>query len=106
VRQPLSQPSPCRMASIVRCVVPEREGAAIETWSWKTGRARSCHSRGSGRRFARACCALVTVASPVVMLLALLHPHGDGPSEMLTGTVVAPESELEPAAEQGSDRPS
>ena len=29
--QPLSQPSPCRIVSIVRCVVPEREGAAIET---------------------------------------------------------------------------
>ena len=33
VRQPLSQPSPCRIVSMVRCVVPEREGAAIETWS-------------------------------------------------------------------------
>ena len=33
VRQPLSQPSPCRMVSIVRCVVPERDGAEIATWS-------------------------------------------------------------------------
>ena len=30
VRQPLSQPSPCRIVSMVRCVVPEREGAAID----------------------------------------------------------------------------
>ncbi len=33
VRQPLSQPSPCRIVSMVRCVVPERDGAAIDTWS-------------------------------------------------------------------------
>ena len=33
VRQPFSQPSPWRMVSIVRCVVPERAGEAIETWS-------------------------------------------------------------------------
>ncbi|MNE63968.1 hypothetical protein D3C80_1593500 [compost metagenome] len=30
--QPLSQPSPCKMASTVRCVVPEREGELTATW--------------------------------------------------------------------------
>ena len=30
--QPLSQPSPCRMVSTVRCVVPERDGAEMPTW--------------------------------------------------------------------------
>lgn len=61
----------------------------------------------AARRLVRALCALVTVASPVVMLLAYLHPHGDGPAEMLTGTVVASEGDLAQAPEPdaGSNGP-
>jgi hypothetical protein len=32
--QPLSHPSPCRMVSKVRCVVPERDGDEVATWPW------------------------------------------------------------------------
>ncbi len=43
---------------------------------------------GVGRRALRGLLALVAVASPPVMLLALLHPFRDGPAEMLSGTTV------------------
>lgn len=50
-----------------------------------------------GRRVSRSLLSLISVASPLVMLLALLHPRGDGPAEMLTKTVVADEEALEAA---------
>jgi len=56
----------------------------------------------AGRRFLRSLYALVTIASPVVMLLALLHPHGDGPAEMLSGTAVVPEESLSAAGAAGA----
>ncbi len=40
------------------------------------------------RLLARSLASLVTVANPIVMLLAWLHPRGDGPAEMLSGTAV------------------
>lgn len=45
-----------------------------------------------GARCLRALLSLIAVASPVVMLLATLHPYGDGPAEMLSRTAVVPES--------------
>jgi len=61
----------------------------------------------AARRLMRSLCALVTVASPVVMLLAYLHPHGDGPAEMLTGTVVVSDDDLETSSrpDPGSNGP-
>ena len=50
-----------------------------------------------GRRILRALASIVVVASPLVMILALLNPRGDGPAEMLTGTAVVDESELDGA---------
>jgi len=55
----------------------------------------------AGRRLLRALYALIAVANPVVMLVALLHPHGDGPAEMLSGTAVVPEVAPEVAPEGG-----
>ena len=46
-RQPLSQPSPCRMVSTVNCVVPEREGEEMAMWPKYSGRVRSLHSLGA-----------------------------------------------------------
>ena len=34
------------------------------------------------------------MASPLVMLIALLNPRGDGPAEMISGTAVVDEAEL------------
>lgn len=48
-----------------------------------------------GRRILRALASSIAVASPVVMLLAFLHPRGDGPAEMLTGTAVVDEAEAD-----------
>ncbi len=48
VDQPGSQPSPCKMPSTIRCMVPERAGALIATMPWYSGRARSAHSLGAG----------------------------------------------------------
>lgn len=48
-----------------------------------------------GRRALRSLLSLISVASPLVMLLALLHPRGDGPAEMLSKTAVADEEALE-----------
>jgi len=61
----------------------------------------------AARRLMRSLCALVTVLSPVVMLLAYLHPHGDGPAEMLTGTVVVSDGDHEAASrpDPGSNGP-
>lgn len=47
------------------------------------------------RRLLRSLASLIVVASPVVMLLSLLHPRGDGPAEMLSGTAVVDESEAD-----------
>lgn len=49
----------------------------------------------TGRRLVRALASLVTVANPVVMLLVLLHPKGDGPAEMLSGTAVVDAAEAD-----------
>jgi uncharacterized RDD family membrane protein YckC len=48
-----------------------------------------------GRRIARALASLVVVANPVVMLLVLLHPRGDGPADMLSGTAVVDAEEAD-----------
>ncbi len=59
---------------------------------------------GIGRRFWRGLLAAVSVASPPVMLLALLHPQRDGPAEMLSGTcVVDPGAESRSTGEVGAD---
>jgi uncharacterized RDD family membrane protein YckC len=47
------------------------------------------------RRIARALASLVVVANPVVMLLVLLHPRGDGPADMLSGTAVVDAQEAD-----------
>jgi uncharacterized RDD family membrane protein YckC len=47
------------------------------------------------RRLARALASLVVVANPVVMLLVLLHPRGDGPADMLSGTAVVDAEEAD-----------
>ena len=61
-----------------------------------------------GRRLVRSVASLVTVANPVVMLLVLLHPKGDGPAEMLSGTAVvdAAEADADEAASANGDGPS
>jgi len=46
------------------------------------------------QRIVRSLASAVVMASPLVMLLALLNPRGDGPAEMLSGTAVVDESEL------------
>ncbi|MEY4119486.1 MAG: hypothetical protein RLZZ116_2814, partial [Planctomycetota bacterium] len=38
---------------------------------------------------------LFVMASPLVMLIALLNPRGDGPAEMISGTAVVDEGELQ-----------
>jgi uncharacterized RDD family membrane protein YckC len=45
-----------------------------------------------GARLLRSVLSLVSVLSPPIMLLALLHPWGDGPAEMLTRTAVVDEA--------------
>lgn len=50
------------------------------------------------QRLVRALASLVVLASPLVMLLAYLHPSGDGPAEMLSGSAVVDAGALEPAA--------
>ena len=50
--QPLSQPSPCKTVSTVRCVVPDREGADMPTWPKYSGFSRSAHSRAGSRLLA------------------------------------------------------
>jgi uncharacterized RDD family membrane protein YckC len=49
-----------------------------------------------GRRLLRSMLSTVPVASPLVMLVATLHPFGDGPAEMLSQTAVVPEEPLGP----------
>ena len=49
------------------------------------------------RRLLRALLSAITVTSPAVMLLALLHPRGDGPAEMITGTAVVDAEEADAA---------
>jgi hypothetical protein len=46
-----------------------------------------------GRRLVRSLLSAVAVASPFVMLLATLHPFGDGPAEMLSFTAVVPDEQ-------------
>ncbi|CPN42100.1 Uncharacterised protein [Bordetella pertussis] len=48
VPQPSFQPSPCRIVSTVRCMVPERDGAVMLTWPNQCGASRSFHSTGAG----------------------------------------------------------
>lgn len=55
------------------------------------------------RRLVRALASAVVMASPLVMLVALLNPRGDGPAEMISGTAVADEDEL--AAQQPAPPP-
>ncbi len=45
--QPASQPSPCRIVSTVRCIVPERDGAVIATWPNYSRFSRSSQSFGA-----------------------------------------------------------
>lgn len=59
-----------------------------------------------GRRALRALASSIAVASPVVMLLAFLHPRGDGPAEMLTGTAVVDASEVDASeVDEGGNPP-
>lgn len=60
-----------------------------------------------GARLLRSVLSLVSVLSPVVMLLALLHPWGDGPAEMLTSTSVVDEAAWKslPKARPQPDQP-
>jgi hypothetical protein len=54
------------------------------------------------QRLVRGLASLVVLASPLVMLLAYLHPSGDGPAEMLSGSAVVDAGAIEPLA-AGSD---
>ena len=47
-----------------------------------------------GRRIVRSLASAIVMASPLVMLIALLNPRGDGPAEMISGTAVVDEDEL------------
>ncbi|MFM7261697.1 MAG: RDD family protein [bacterium] len=63
-------------------------------------------SVSAGRRLLRSLAALITVASPPVMLIAALNPRGDGPAEMVSGTAVVPvaaEGEVGGREGSGSD---
>lgn len=55
------------------------------------------------RRAVRAFGSAITMVSPLVMLVALLNPRGDGPAEMISGTAVVSEDEL--AAQQPAPPP-
>jgi uncharacterized RDD family membrane protein YckC len=55
------------------------------------------------RRAVRALGSAITMVSPLVMLVALLNPRGDGPAEMISGTAVVSEDEL--AAQQPAPPP-
>jgi len=48
-----------------------------------------------GRRILRSLASAIVMASPLVMLIALLNPRGDGPAEMISGTAVVDEGELQ-----------
>lgn len=48
-----------------------------------------------GRRALRSLVSVIPIMSPLVMLVALLNPRGDGPAEMLTRTAVVDASEPE-----------
>ena len=65
---------------------------------------RICGARGggagAGKRLLRALASAISVASPLVMLIALLNPWRDGPAEMLTGTAVLDEADA--AAQAGA----
>jgi uncharacterized RDD family membrane protein YckC len=52
-------------------------------------------------RFLRSLLSLVAVFSPPVMLMALFHPWGDGPAEMLSGASVVSEEDLKAFLEAG-----
>ena len=60
---------------------------------------RIISSRGGdaslGRRIVRALASAIVMASPLVMLIALLNPRRDGPAEMISGTAVVDEAELQ-----------
>lgn len=47
-----------------------------------------------GRRIIRSLASAIVMASPLVMLIALMNPRGDGPAEMISGTAVVDETEL------------
>ncbi|MNI52268.1 hypothetical protein D3C73_1070330 [compost metagenome] len=47
VFQPSSQPSPCKMVSTVRCIVPDRDGEVMPTCPNHLGDSRSFHSTGA-----------------------------------------------------------
>lgn len=53
---------------------------------------RNDQPAGVGARLLRSLLSLVSVLSPPVMFIALFHPWGDGPAEMLTKTAVVDES--------------
>lgn len=46
-----------------------------------------------GPRFLRSLLSIIALFAPPVMLIALAHPSGDGPAEMLSGTAVVDEAE-------------
>jgi uncharacterized RDD family membrane protein YckC len=48
-----------------------------------------------GRRTLRSLASAIVMASPLVMLIALLNPRGDGPAEMISGTAVVDEGDLQ-----------
>lgn len=55
-------------------------------------------------RFLRSLLSLVPVCSPPVMLMAVFHPWGDGPAEMLSGTAVVAEEDLSQLSAADADR--
>lgn len=63
--------------------------------------ARSGGQASFGQRLVRAALSAIVVAAPIVMLLATMHPAGDGPAEMLSATAVVPEAD---ARGQGGGR--
>ncbi len=62
---------------------------------------RDAQPAAMGVRFLRSLLSLFAVFSPPVMLMALFHPWGDGPAEMLIGASVVTEEQLKAFLEAG-----
>jgi len=62
---------------------------------------RDAQPAAMGVRLLRSLLSLFAVFSPPVMLMALFHPWGDGPAEMLTGASVLTEEQLKAFLEAG-----
>ena len=62
---------------------------------------RDAQPAAMGVRFLRSLLSLFAVFSPPVMLMALFHPWGDGPAEMLSGASVVTEEQLKAFLEAG-----